>query len=131
MSDDKDEAIFPTEVIPRKRTIANWGGQPFKKGNSGGCGRPKSFNYLIRRETKGGKELVQLAVDIMRGLLRVKGYGGIDTNPTIKERFEALKWLADRGWGKALESYEVTTNDGSLLSDKTIDEVLILARLPS
>lgn len=120
MSDDK--AIIPTEVIPAK----DW---RFKKGNKS-TGRVKGFGKLIRRETAGGKEMVLLALEIMRGTLSVKTYG-IDTNPSIKERFEALKWLADRGWGKALEQFEVTTNNGSVLSGKTIDEVLVLARLDS
>ncbi len=82
--------------------------RPFKKGISGNpSGRPKSFGESIRRLTRDGEELVQLALKVLRGKLSVKMFdkegNPHDAEPSIKERLEAMKWLADRGWGKALD----------------------------
>ena len=83
-------------------------GRAFKPGQSGNpSGRPKGFNHLIRDETDDGKELVLLAIKIMRGKMSVRGFGGMKFRPSVRERLEALKWLADRGWGKAVESIDV------------------------
>jgi hypothetical protein len=79
---------------------------PFVKGQSGNPGgRIKGFGWLIRKRTKNGRELVDLALSVLRGELSV--VAGVDSNgrpyevaPAIKERMDALKWLAERGFGK-------------------------------
>lgn len=67
-------------------------GRPFSKGVSGNPGgRAKSFGNFIREQTNDGKELVELALRLLR------------KSRKDQTRMEALKWLADRGWGKAVE----------------------------
>lgn len=80
----------------------------FPKGVSGNPGgRPKGFAASIRRKTRDGEELISLALKVLRGKLSVTGQdregNAMKVEPTIKERLEAMKWLADRGWGRALD----------------------------
>lgn len=49
----------------------------------------------IRKQTHGGREIVQFMLDVMRGQ-NVK-------HLKTKDRLDAAKFLADRGWGRAVE----------------------------
>ncbi|HEY8394986.1 MAG TPA: hypothetical protein VIK92_09335 [Thermaerobacter sp.] len=46
------------------------------------------MKYLIRRETKDGKELVRFMLEVFR-----------DKKYPTKDRLEAARWLAERGFG--------------------------------
>lgn len=57
-------------------------------------GRPKGFRGLakmIAKETRDGRELVEYALEVFRGEKTMR-----------HEKWEALQWLADRGFGKPL-----------------------------
>lgn len=67
-------------------------GRPFLPGQSGNPGgRPKGLRSLIREQTGDGAELVAFALDVLRGKRRAM----------MRQRLEALYWLADRGFGKS------------------------------
>jgi hypothetical protein len=83
-------------------------GRPFQPGATGNPkGRPKSFAAKIREIVgEDGEELVAHAVAIMR-----------DTSAPLRERQAARAFLAERGWGKAPATLDVTLGnpDGSPL----------------
>ena len=101
-------------------------GRPFAKGVSGNPGgRPKGLAAYVREQTLDGQELIDFALQVLRGE-KLDG-----RKPTLEHRLEAKRWLADRGFGKALQQSLVELNDtsGELrdeLSAMTLDEVLEL-----
>jgi len=68
-------------------------------------GRPKSFNRLIREETREGAELVAFMLGVLRNAKQATAY-----------RMAAAQWLADRGWGKA-----VTILEADVTVDATVE----------
>jgi hypothetical protein len=62
---------------------------------------------MIREKTNGGEEMIDLALQIMRGEItetRVSSKGEpFEVGPSCRERLEAVKWLTERGWGRAPE----------------------------
>ena len=90
----------------------------WKAGKSGNpSGRPKGAKglaKLIQKETKDGKELVEA----MRLIAQGKKYKR--RTPSLRDIIEALKWLADRGYGKALQSIEVSGGDDPVKFDLTV-----------
>jgi hypothetical protein len=84
------------------RNLASW--RPGQSGNP--SGRPKGgtkLAKLIRQETSDGQEMVDFAVSIMRGEVKtvvyVKGVA-LEIGRPLELRVDAMKWLADRGFGK-------------------------------
>jgi hypothetical protein len=68
-------------------------GRPFEKGQSGNPGgRPKGLAARVREVTDDGSEIVDLMVGVLR-----------DESASRKERMQAAEWLADRGWGRAVQ----------------------------
>ncbi len=73
----------------------------FVKGISGNPGgRPKGLAEKVRKATKDGSIIIRLMVAVAEG----KAVGG--QKPTIRDRLDAARWLADRGWGKAVPAME-------------------------
>ena len=71
-----------------------WLFKPGQTGNAGG--RPKGLAQLVRQETKDGAELVAFMLRILRGRKQPTRY-----------RLEAAAWLADRGFGKAVQQLDI------------------------
>lgn len=81
-------------------------GRPFAPGNSANPGgRPKGLASLVRQETKDGAELVAFMLRVLRG-----------RKQPLRYRLEAASWLADRGFGKALQQMEVSGPEGEALT---------------
>jgi Family of unknown function (DUF5681) len=69
----------------------------FLPGASGNpTGRPKSFAAIVQAETKDGAELVAYMLGVLRN----------GKQPTAL-RMAAAQWLADRGFGRAVQTVEV------------------------
>jgi hypothetical protein len=65
-------------------------------------GRPKGFAGMARQiaeETGDGAELVAFALGVLR-----------DEDASPDRRFEALRWLSDRGWGKPAAIVDVSVS---------------------
>ena len=92
---------------------------PGQSGNPGG--RPKGLAALVRAQTKDGKELVDLMLQVLRGKLVVNG-----RKPNISERMKAVEWLADRGWGKPVETHAIEDPDED---EQNFQQVIAVARL--
>jgi hypothetical protein len=94
-------------------------GRPFAKGQSGNPGgRTPGFGKRIRKLTEDGAELVDIALSVARGELKVEAPYGKDAfmvsvAPSCKERMDAVRWLADRGFGK--QGFELEDEDGNAL----------------
>jgi hypothetical protein len=91
---------------------------PWPKGVSGNPGgRPKAaisgFAASIRQATKEGKLLWDFAVRVLEGKETTTAIGAageaIEIGPSIKDRLEAMKWLANRGFGRELTEQEIDT----------------------
>ena len=79
-------------------------GKPFVPGVSGNPGgRPRSMGPYIKSITSDGEEMVDLMVQVMRG----ETINGM--KPRIKDQMDAVSWLADRGFGRAITPVEATT----------------------
>lgn len=91
--------------------------QRWKPGQSGNpSGRPKGFKGLaamIQKETGDGKELIEFALRIFRGLPDEK----TKVAPSLQMRWDAMCFLVDRGYGKAVTPIDLTVGEGSHLED--------------
>ena len=80
----------------------------------------RSLATFIRHQTGFGTEIASFYLEVMRGNpIRMpgrtikKGKNGrkvsvLYIRPTLDQRIDAAAWLADRGWGKAKETIELT-----------------------
>lgn len=77
---------------------------PGQTGNPGG--RPKAIAVMVQeilKRTHDGKDLVDWAYRIWRGEVKPLG-----RKPLPQERFLALQWMTERGWGRAPVQIDVT-----------------------
>lgn len=113
---------------PAEKTSGNTRGNtgnliPWKPGQSGNpAGRPKDSDRLaayIRESTKGGREIADFMMGVMRGgeKLFMKG----------QDRIKAAEWLADRGFGKAKEISAIS--EPFPVNDLTDEELIVLQRV--
>lgn len=72
-------------------------GRPFAKGVSGNPGgRPKGLHRRVRKAVgDDGEKLVEFMVSVLD-----------DEGASRRDRMQACEWLADRGWGRAVQSVE-------------------------
>jgi hypothetical protein len=95
--------------------------KPGQSGNPNGFTGPlRSLASQIRAQTGNGSEIAQFYLKILRGepvrfpekrITRRKNGRKITSmyvRPTLDQRIDAAAWLADRGWGKAKETIELT-----------------------
>lgn len=73
--------------------------RPGQSGNPGG--RPKGLAARVRTATSEGADIVEFMVGVLRN--------GKASN---KDRIEAAKWLADRGFGRAVETTVTVQGSG-------------------
>ncbi len=74
---------------------------PFTKGVSGNPGgRPQGLAEKVRNATKDGSLIIKL----MLAVAQDKTVGG--QKPKIRDRLDAARWLADRGWGRPVQATE-------------------------
>jgi len=110
---DRD-SVVGNEPDTGKRQLGGITGRGFMPGRAanpkGLNGKQKGLAALVRRSTKQGKELVGFMLTVARGghvRVSVTTMAGlvldVDRRATVADRIEAVKWLADRGWGKAKE----------------------------
>ena len=82
-------------VTTRRGGITGAGFLPGQSGNPGG--RPKGLARRVRELVgDSGESIFQFMVDVL----------GDETARTA-DRLEAAKWLADRGFGKAVQAVEI------------------------
>lgn len=91
------------EIENKPETISRGRGNPaWVKGVSGNPGgRPPGLAELVREQTGEGAELIDFMLRVLRG-----------KRQPMRLRMEAAAWLADRGFGKALQQMELTGADG-------------------
>lgn len=94
-------------------------GQPNNKG-----GRPKGLMQMARAATKDGKLLVDFALGVLAGKETQTRYDmdgtAYEVTPSIKDRLQAMEWLADRGFGKSVETHTLQNPDGSAIRQTLI-----------
>lgn len=103
---------------------------PFKKGQSGNPAGAKPGVHHIGRPPDWFRDQCRVALEEARGVefardvLAGKEFPQLATGegeviplpPALKDRLKALEWLADRGWGKANQTMEVTGANGDPLN---------------
>ena len=111
--------------------------KPYLKGQSGKPGRyankqPKSLAAMVRASSKDGAELIAIMLQIARGKLKVPVYDAsgirVDKLPSHSDRMEAVRWLADRGFGKVTDVIDIATSQASGPSLDVIQAAAALAR---
>jgi len=123
---------------PTKYPAARMRGlRPFLKGQSGKPGRyankqPKSLAAMVRASSKDGAELIAIMLQIARGKLKVPVFDAsgvrVDKLPSHSDRMEAVRWLADRGFGKVADVVDLAVGQASGPSLDVIQAAQALAR---
>ena len=85
--------------MPKKQGVIRGPSGRFLPGNGppAGPGRPKGLAAMVQAETRDGAELVAFMVRVLR-----------DAGQKTDVRMQAAQWLADRGFGKAVQVLEGT-----------------------
>ena len=86
-------------------------GRPFLPGQSGNPGgRPKGLAVLVKAQTEDGAELVDFMLKVLR-----------NKRQPVRYRMEAAAWLADRGFGKAVQQVDVGNVEGEVFVFRIVD----------
>ncbi len=84
-----------------KKQLGGVTGKGFVPGVSGNPGgRPQGLAAQIRKATHDGRTIREFMVAVAQGE-KIDG-----RKPRLADRMDANKWLADRGWGKPVQSME-------------------------
>ena len=78
--------------------LKSW--QPGVSGNP--TGRPKGFGALVREKTHDGAMLVRIVMKMLR-------------SDDVRTQQWAIEWLSDRGWGRPVQSTELSGPDGAAI----------------
>ena len=138
-SEAEGDGIASASATPGKYPASRMRGlRPFGRSNPNGNpgGRPikapKSLAAFVRGSSKDGKELVIIMLQIARGKLKVPVYDSagirVDKLPSHSDRMEAVRWLADRGWGKVVDVVDLAIGQASGPSLDVIQAAAALAR---
>lgn len=129
------------EPTPTQELVRRGPGKPFAKGDPriNKAGKPRGFGRYIREVTgESGEALFAIAWKIARGKLRAEDWVvtkmgeavPVDKKPSIRERLDAVKFLAEHGFGKAPASLNVTgtiqhiaQHDLSRLSETELEQL--------
>lgn len=92
--------------------VTGKGFQPGKSGNPNG--RQRGFAAAVQKLVgKDGAKLVKAAYLLALGSPKdVQAFFGEPVSRPAKVRLDAIAWLGDRGFGKAVETVELTGKDG-------------------
>src|SRR3954469_14083584 len=96
--------------------------KPAQSGNPGG--KPMGLARRVREATNQGQRIIDIFTDILEG--RIKS--------TARDRIEAGRWLADRGFGKVPETFLAGALPEELketVAQLTADQLLALASGPA
>ncbi len=91
-SDESDASKSEVQTVSGHRFAI---GNQVSKGKGRPSGKRRSLADLVRRETKGLKRQVQVMVAISVNM---------DGKTNKRDQIEACKWLADRGYGKSVDT---------------------------
>jgi hypothetical protein len=87
---------------------------------------------FVRSQSKDGKELVVIMLQIAKGKLKVPVFDNtgvrVDKLPSHSDRMEAVRWLADRGFGKVVDVVDLAVGQASGPSLDVIQAAQALAR---
>ena len=83
--------------MPKNRGITRGPSGRFLSNDGNGGGRPKGLAAMVQAETRDGAELVAFMLRVLR-----------DAGQKPELRMQAVLWLADRGFGKAVQVLEGT-----------------------
>lgn len=102
--------------------ITGKGFQPGQSGNPGGR-RPSLKNAVVKACGEDGDKLVKMWALIAWGTDHDfwKAYGRA-TKRSLRDRMDAARELADRGYGKPVQAVEMTGADGNPLEIREIRE---------
>lgn len=106
--------------MPDSKIGRNGSGQwlPGTSGNPGGNPRQAGFAAAVREATNDGADLRAFAISFYKGEIKDEVFNAdgaiVRITPKAKERFEAVKWLRDSGWGRlpAVVDPETSPFDG-------------------
>jgi len=131
---DHPEAASPTKYPASRMRGLRPFGKSNPNGNPGGkpVKAPKSLAAFVRGQSKDGKELVIIMLQIAKGKLKVPVFDAsgvrVDKLPSHSDRMEAVRWLADRGFGKVTDVIDIATSQASGPSLDVIQAAQALAR---
>ena len=118
-NNDSATSLITSPTVKRVGGITGKGFMPGQVANPGG--RPKGLAAYIRERTHDGRDLVDFVVDVFQGNgERLNGHP-----PKLEVRFEAATWLADRGFGKPVQTIAHTGDDGGPV--KILDLTILTA----
>lgn len=100
--------------------ITGRGFQPGQSGNPGG--RPKGLSRRVRELVgNDGRAIAEYMLSVMT-----------DERARTADRMEAAKWLADRGFGRAVQALDIDVHPSSLdINDFSTDDLRAIAEILS